>query len=150
MTTHPSSVMVMASSLYPELELEQGRTWARVRGLAASLPRAETHLLASNPDMAVFWKYNFVHTWLWHHLSMAFTAERHCFNITVKYHFSSVLNFFSGSSGSKYSPGLFSAFFEPHFGSGHFRDFRFLISLSLILISYSLKPIIFFLSSYLS
>ena len=46
--------MVMASSLYPELELEQRRTWARVRGLAAaSLPRAETHLLASNPDMAV-------------------------------------------------------------------------------------------------
>ena len=52
--------MVMASSLYPELELEQGRTWARVRGLAASLPRAETHLLDSNPDMAVC-KYNFVH-----------------------------------------------------------------------------------------
>ena len=73
MTTHPSSVMVMASSLYLELELEPRRTWARVRGLVvASLPRAETHLLASNPDMAVFWKYNFVHTWLWHHLIMAF------------------------------------------------------------------------------
>ena len=141
--------MVMASSLYPELE--QGRTWARVRGLVApSLPRAETHLLTSNPDMTVFWKYNFVHTWLWHHLSMAFTVERHCFNITVKYHLSSVLYFFSSSSGSKYSPGLFSAFFKPHSGPGHFRDFRCFISLSLILISSSLKPIIFFLSSYLS